>query len=75
MKVMKCVCGVWCVCVWWMWMCVDMCVGLVLYCKSKSSDDIIITVSETDCRACVSASNSIRKEYICTTFVCYIARN
>ena len=38
-----------------MWMCVDVCVGLVLqvllHWKSKSSDDIIITVSETDGRS------------------------
>jgi hypothetical protein len=47
----------WCVCV-----CVWMCVGLALHCKSKSSDDIIITVSETDGRSCVSACVSIRQE-------------
>ena len=55
-EVMKCVCVcvcVWwlCVCVWCMWMCVDVCVGLALHCKSKSSDDIIITVSEPDGRS------------------------
>ncbi len=44
-------------------MCVDMCFGLVLHCKSKSSDDIIITVSEPDdLGVCVSACVSIRKE-------------
>ena len=42
-EVVKCVCGVW--------MCVDVCVGLALHCKSKSSDDIIITVSEPDGRS------------------------
>ena len=48
-----CVCGVCGVCVWmWcMWMCVDVCIGLALHCKSKSSDDIIITVSEPDGRS------------------------
>ena len=54
MKVLKwwnvCVC-VWCVCVWCTWMCVDMCFGLALHCKSKSSDDIINTVSEPDGRS------------------------
>ena len=47
-----CVCVV-CVgvCVWCMWMCVDICFGLALHCKSKSSDDIIITVSETGGRS------------------------
>ena len=32
-------------------MCVDMCVGLALHCRSKSLDDIIITVSGTDGRS------------------------
>ena len=32
-------------------MCVDMCFGLALHCKSKSSDDIINTVSEPDGRS------------------------
>ena len=36
---------------WCMWMCVDVCIGLALHCKSKSSDDIIITVSEPDGRS------------------------
>ena len=45
-EVMKCVrVRVRVVC---MWMCVDMCFGLALHCKSKSSDDIINTVSESD---------------------------
>ena len=52
-EVMKCVCVcvyvyVRVVCVWCMWMCADMCFGLALHCKSKSSDDIINTVSEPD---------------------------
>ena len=42
-EVMKCMC----VCV----VCVDMCFGLALHCKSKSSDDIINTVSEPDGRS------------------------
>ena len=48
-----CACGVRgvCVCVWCMWMCADMCFGLALRCKSKSSDDIINTVSEPDGRS------------------------
>ena len=45
-----CVCG----CVWMCWP------GVAF--KSKSSDDIIITVSETDGRSCVSACVSIRQE-------------
>ena len=49
-------CGV---CVWCTWICADMCFGLALHCKSKSSDDIIITVSEPDGRSCVSACVSI----------------
>ena len=40
-----------CVCVWCVWMCVDVCVGLALHCKSKSSDDIINTVSEPNGRS------------------------
>ncbi len=43
-------------------MCADMCFGLALHCKSKSSDDIIITVSETDDRSLCLARVSIRKE-------------
>ena len=52
-EVMSCVCVVWCVCVCMgcMWICVDVCIGLALHCKSKSSDDIIITVSEPDGRS------------------------
>ena len=57
-EVMKCVCVcvcicmcVVCVCVWCMCMCADMCFGLALHCKSKSSDDIINTVSEPDGRS------------------------
>ena len=47
-EVMKCVSVSVCAC---MWMCADMCFGLALHCKSKSSDDIIITVSEPDGRS------------------------
>ena len=38
-------------------MCVDVCIGLALHCKSKSSDDIINTVSEPDGRtSCIGLS-------------------
>ncbi len=53
-EVMKCVCVCACacgVCVWCTWMCADICFGLALHCKSKSSDDIINTVSEPDGRS------------------------
>ena len=47
-EVMKCVCVCVCGVCGCVWMCVDVCVGLALNCKFKSSDDIIITVSEPD---------------------------
>ena len=40
-----------CVCVCGVCGCVRMCFGLALHCKSKSSDDIINTVSEPDGRS------------------------
>jgi len=48
-----CVCGVYgvCVCVVNVDVCRCVCVGLALPCKSKSSDDIINTVSESDGRS------------------------
>ncbi len=42
--------------------CVDLCVGLALHCKSKSSDDIIITVLETNGRSLCFACAPIRQE-------------